>query len=116
MRALSTSLRHLDTPLAADRGNLPAVGRDQGVMRVFVEVEQFDVDTQGRGTLTAWWRLAVPGSDKPEKCGQAHLVRSGSPSRARPQAIATTLSALTADFSQTVAQAIREYATARPEK
>lgn len=102
--------------LSADRGWLSAAGRPQVSVRVSVEVEQFDVDIQGQGTLTARWRLTVPGSDSPVKSGQTHQVRPGAIPRAHPQAIATTLSALIADFSQALAQAVRENATTRPEK
>ena len=79
-------------------------------VRLSVNVEQFDVDTDGRGTLHAEWRLTPTGADKPMKMGQARLTRSGSPPRANPQAIATTLSALLAEFSQELAPKIRQSA------
>jgi uncharacterized lipoprotein YmbA len=81
---------------------------ERGQVRVSVDVKQFDVDTQGRGTLIAWWQVTAPGSDKRVKGGQARLTRLGPAPRASPQVIATTLSALTAEFSEELAQAIRE--------
>jgi uncharacterized lipoprotein YmbA len=83
-------------------------------VKVSVEVKQFDVDTQGRGTLIAGWRVTAPGSDKPLKSGQAHLARAGASPQANPQVIATTLSALTAEFSRELAQGIRQSAERGP--
>jgi uncharacterized lipoprotein YmbA len=42
-----------------DRGHL--------MFRVFINVEQFDVDTQGHGTLIANWRITAPDTDAPVK-------------------------------------------------
>jgi uncharacterized lipoprotein YmbA len=75
-------------------------------VRVSVEVEQLDVDTQGRGTLLAWWRLTLPGSEKSVKSGLTRLTRPGPTPLGNPQVIATTLSALTAQFSQELADVI----------
>jgi NTP pyrophosphatase (non-canonical NTP hydrolase) len=48
------------------------------------------------------------------KSGLTRLARPGPAPLANPQAIATTLSALTAEFSGELAQAIREAAQAKP--
>jgi uncharacterized lipoprotein YmbA len=109
-RTLASNLSAL---LPSDRVYLSAWGRDQVMVRLFVNVEQFDVDTQGRGTLVAWWRITAPDSDKPLKSGQTRLARPGPSPHGNPQVIATTLSALTAEFSRELAQAIRESAQAR---
>jgi len=108
-RVLSDSLSSL---LASEQIHLSAAER--GEVRVSVDVKQFDVDTQGRGTLIASWRLTLPGSNQLAKSGQTHLTRPGPSPLANPQVIATTLSALTAEFSQGLAQAIRKAAQARP--
>ena len=92
--------------LASDRAYPSASERDRVVLRVSVNVEQFDVDTEGRGTLLAGWRLAAAGSDKPMKIGQIRLTRPGPSPRGNPQAIATTLSSLLAEFSRELAQAL----------
>jgi uncharacterized lipoprotein YmbA len=99
--------------LASDPAYLSASERERVGVRVSVNVEQFDVDTEGRGTLLAAWRLTAVGADKPMKIGQAHLTRPGPSPRGKPQAIAKTLSALTADFSREVLQALVESAQAR---
>ena len=98
--------------LASAPAYLSASERDRVGVRVSVNVEQFDVDTEGRGTLLAAWRLTALGANKPMKIGQAHLTRPGPSPRGKPEAIATTLSALVAEFSRDLAQALRESAQA----
>lgn len=105
-----TLAQNLSLLLASDRAFLSASERDRLAVRVSVNMEQFDVDTEGRGTLLAAWRLSSVGADKPMKIGQAHLTHPGPSPRGNPQAIATTLSALTADFSRELARALGESA------
>ena len=76
--------------------------------RVSVNVQQFEVDTGGSGTLVAQWRITAPENDRPLKSGLAQLSRTGASPRAKPEVIATTLSDLAADFSRDLAQSIRE--------
>ena len=98
--------------LGSDGAFLSASERGRLVMRVSVNVEQFDVDTEGRGTLLAEWRLTAAGADKPMRIGQTRLTRPGPAPRDNPQAIATTLSTLVAEFSRELAPALRESAQA----
>jgi uncharacterized lipoprotein YmbA len=81
--------------------------RSQLMFRVFISVQQFDVDTQGRGTLIANWRITPPDTDTPVKRGTARLERTGPASRGNPGAVATTLSELVAGFSRELAEEIR---------
>jgi len=108
-----TLAENLSLLLASDRAYLSASERDRVAVRVSVSVEQFDVDTEGRGTLLAGWRFIAAGSEKPIKSGQARLIRPGPPPRGNPQAIATTLSALLAEFSRELVPALRESAQVR---
>ncbi len=100
-----TLANNLSSLLASNKVSLPASGRDRVVVRVSVEVKQFDVDTQGRGTLIASWRLSFPETDRPVQTGESHLNQTG-PSPPKPQDIAATLSALTAECSKELAKAI----------
>jgi len=93
---------------ASDHGHLSASGRSDATVRLSVDVQQFDVDTQGRGTLLANWRLTEAGAAKPLKTGEAHLTRSGPAPRGNPQAVATTLSALIGEFSRELAAVPRD--------
>ncbi len=101
-----TLAQNLSVLLAPDRAYLTAEGPDPEPVRISVDVQQFDVDTEGRGTLLAGWRLTGTGADKTNRTGHVHLTHSGPSPHGNPQAIATTLSALTADFSREVAQAL----------
>ena len=109
-----TFAANLSTLLPSDRVYLSAWERDQVRVRVFVNVEQFDVDTQGRGTLIASWRITAPASDKPLKSGQSRLARTGTAPGRDPQIIVTMLNALTAEFSRELAQAIQKSAQMIP--
>ncbi len=97
---------NLSSLLASGQGHLSATGRSEARLRLSVDVEQFDVDTQGRGTLVANWRLTEPGADSPLKMDEAHLTRSGPAPHGNPQAVATTLSGLIGEFSRQVATAV----------
>jgi uncharacterized lipoprotein YmbA len=88
--------------------------RGQVMLRVFISVQQFDVDNDGRGTLIARWRIAPADSDASLKSDIVHLERTGAPARNNPEAIAATLSDLTAEFSRGLAQSIREVAGENP--
>ncbi len=103
-----TLAQNLSVLLGSDRAYLTADGPDPELVRVSVDVQQFDVDTEGRGTLIGIWRLAAVGADKPMKTGHVHLTRPGPSPRGNPQAIAVTLSTLLAEFSRDLAQALRE--------
>jgi uncharacterized lipoprotein YmbA len=88
--------------------------RSQVTLRVFVSVQQFEVDTQGRGTLVARWRISAPDNDTPLKSGVARVERTGASPRGNPGAIAATLSDLTGEFSRELAQVIRENSKQKP--
>jgi uncharacterized lipoprotein YmbA len=99
-RAVAANLSRL---LSSDGIHVADWGRDHAETHVFINVQQFDVDNRGHGTLIAYWRIVAPGSDVPLKTGQARLYRTGASPRGNPQAIATTLSDLAADFSRDLA-------------
>jgi uncharacterized lipoprotein YmbA len=101
---------NLSRLLPSDSIFLTDWARDQVLVRVSVNVQQFEVDTSGTGTLVAQWRITAPDSDAPLKSGDARLIKAGASPRGKPEIIATTLSDLTADFSRELAQAIRESA------
>ena len=78
------------------------------MVRVFVDVQQFEVDSKGRGVLNAHWRIQPSDSSTPLKSGTARLDRTGPSPQGNAEIIAATLSELTAEFSRALAQAIRE--------
>jgi uncharacterized lipoprotein YmbA len=109
-----TLVGDLSQLLSSDSITTVDSGHNQKMMCVFVDVDQFDINTSGRGTLIAQWRITEPDNEKPLKTGRAELTRAGAPPRDHPETIAITLSDLTADFSREVAQAIRQSANSSP--
>ena len=104
-RTLAANLSRL---LSSDAVYLDDWGREQVTVRVLVNVQQFEVDSRGTGTLIAQWRMTAPGKDPPLRRGLAKLSRTGPPPNEKPEVIAKTLSELAADFSRELAQAINE--------
>jgi uncharacterized lipoprotein YmbA len=96
-RALAADLSHLLPP----QSGTGSVDR----ARLFVTVQQFDVDTRGEGILIAEWRLSTADADL--KTGEARLVRAGPSPGGKPEVIAATLSELVAELSQNLSQSIR---------
>lgn len=87
--------------------------RNPVLLRVFINVQQFELDTEGHGILVAHWRITAAETDKLLKTGTARLNRTGGSPKRNPGAIAATLSDLTLAFSREMAQSIRENAKAR---
>jgi uncharacterized lipoprotein YmbA len=104
-RELAANLGDL---LPSDSIYLTDWAHDQVTFAVYINVQQFDVDINGRGTLIAQWRITAPGSDVPLKIGRAKLEHTGASPRGKAEVIAETLSDLTAQFSRGLAQSIRE--------
>jgi len=82
--------------------------RDHEGIRVFIDIQQFEVDSSGQGILNAHWRITPSDSDQQLKTGHARLSRTGASPQGHPEMVATTLSDLTAEFSRELAQSIRE--------
>jgi len=110
-RTLAANLSQL---LSSDSIYAVDSGHNQTMLCVLVNVRQFDVDTRGRGTLIAQWHITGPDHESPLKSGRAELARTGPSPRGHPEAIATTLSDLAAEFSRDVAQSILQSANSSP--
>ena len=74
--------------------------------KIFINVHRFDVDTKGRGTLVAQWRIAASDGARPLTSGYTSLDRTGASPRGNPAAIARTMSELTADFSSELTRSL----------
>ena len=88
--------------------------RSQVMARVSINVQQFDVDARGQGTLIVRWRITGPDNDTPLKSDTTRYERTGPSPRGNPEAIAATLSELTAEFSRELARAIHETSKIKP--
>ena len=109
-----TLAANLSRLLPSDSVHVADWGRDQMSTRVFITVQQFDVDRQGRGALIAQWRITAPDSDEPLKSSEARLARTGPSPRGNADVVATTLSELAGEFSRELAQSIRESVKSGP--
>ena len=96
--------------LPTDQIRLSAWQRSEVTVAVYVNVEQFDVDAQGRGTLIAWWRITSPDGDQVLRSGQSRLTKGSAASGGSPETWVATLNELTTDFSRALAGVIRECA------
>jgi uncharacterized lipoprotein YmbA len=106
-RTLAVNLSHL---LSSDGIYFDDWGHEQVMLRLSINVQQFEVDTGGTGTLIAKWRITDPENPMPIKSGLARLARTGVPPHGKPEVITSTMSDLAADFSRELAQAVRESA------
>jgi len=80
--------------------------RKKVIAKIFINVQQFDVDTEGHGTLIAQWRIAASDGNESLRSGQTSLARTGVFSRRDPAAIARTMSELTAEFSHELTRSL----------
>ena len=110
-RVLAANLAGL---LSTDQVRLSTWRSEDVAAEVYVTIEQFDVDTSGRGVLVAWWRILSPGGEKTLKAGESRLSRQGPAPDTNPSGAIATLSDLLAEHSRQLAQAIGEATQARP--
>ena len=80
--------------------------RNRQTVKIFINVHRFDVDTKGRGTLVAQWRIAASDGARSLTSGYTSLDRTGVSPRGNPAAIARTMSELTADFSSELTRSL----------
>jgi uncharacterized protein len=99
---------NLATVLPAEQVRLSSWRTEDVAAEVHVTVEQFDVDTSGRGVLLARWRILSPGGEKLLKAGGSRLSRQGPSPDAGSSGAVATLSELVADLSRQLAQALKE--------
>lgn len=107
-RTLAANLMSL---LPGSRIQQSAWQSSEVTLAAFVNVERLDVDAQGNGTLVAHWQIETPDRRQVLKSGECNLNKSGPPPFANPEALVVTLSDLTAQFSEALAQAIRDCAS-----
>jgi uncharacterized lipoprotein YmbA len=109
-----TLAMNLSVLLPSDRIRLSAWTSRDVDLAVYVNVQEFDVDAQGLGRLAAWWRITNPAGDRTLRSGETRLTRQGAPPVPNPEAVAATLSGLTAELSEVLARALRETAATLP--
>lgn len=75
-------------------------------VQVDINVERFDVDSNGEGVLTAWWQLISPDDEKANASGRFSAARKGPSPGDDPLGAAATMSSLAADLAGKLAQAM----------
>jgi uncharacterized lipoprotein YmbA len=103
-RTLAANLSRL---LQTDNIYLNDWRHEKVMVRLFINVQQFDVDTHGHGWLIAQWQITAPDREFSVKSGCARLDQTGAAPHGNPELISATLSQLAAQFSRELAQAIR---------
>jgi uncharacterized lipoprotein YmbA len=94
--------------IPTDQVRLSRWAPDAVAFEVDVNVDRFDVDSQGQGVLVAWWRLLSPGDEKVIASGRFSVSRKGPPPNTDPLGAATLMSNLAAELAETLARAIKE--------
>jgi uncharacterized lipoprotein YmbA len=94
--------------LPARQVRLSAWRSDEVAAEAYVAIEQFDVDTAGRGVLIAQWRVLSPGGDKILKAGTSRLSCQGPLPEAGASGTVASLSDLLAGFSRELAKSLQE--------
>lgn len=99
---------NLSVLLPTDKIRLSSWARGEVSCAVYVSVDRFDVDAEGTGTLSAWWRLASSSASTPPMSGAFREIQPGPSPSQHPEAVAATLSCLTDRLSQRIAKALHD--------
>ncbi len=92
--------------IPTDQVRLSLWGAETVSVQIEVNVEQFDVDSNGDAVLTAWWRLLSAGGDVIAS-GRFSATRKGPSPEADPGGAAASMSGLTGDFAATLVRAVK---------
>ena len=93
--------------LATDRMRLSSWRSEDVQLEVYVSIDRFDINANGQGEISAWWRILSPGGEKTLKTGQFHAARKGPAPSPDPRGTIATLSLLAEDLSREIAKAAR---------
>jgi len=76
--------------------------------KVYVTIEQFDVNSNGKAVFVAWWRILSSGGEKILRSGECGLTREDLSPDTNPSGAIATLSDLIADLNHQLALGLRE--------
>ena len=105
---------NLATLLATDQIRLSSWSNREVNAELYIAVERLDLDTDGRGTLVARWRILSPGGEKLLRAGEGRFTHQGASPGSDPAAAVATLSGLVEDLSRQLASAIQDAARGQP--
>ena len=101
---------NLGRMIPTDQVRLAPWGPHEVRVAVYVSIERFDVDANGRAELVAWWRLADPSTGGTFKAGEVRLEQSGPAPTPDPAGAVSTLSELLAGLSRELTNGIQQAA------
>lgn len=104
---------NLATQFHTDKIRLSSWRSEDVSAEVYVAIEQFDVDAEGKGVLMARWRILAPGGETLLRSGGSSLQRPGPPPDKDPSGAVTTLSELVGDLGKQLAQALTDTSSKR---
>lgn len=93
--------------LPTDRVFLSAWRREEVGAEIYVSINRFEADDDGRMILEANWRVTSPGGEKTWRTGHSLVNRQGPSFRANPQGAVAALSTALADVSAQIAADLR---------
>ncbi|MCL4179466.1 MAG: membrane integrity-associated transporter subunit PqiC [Verrucomicrobia bacterium] len=106
---------NLTTLLPSCQVRLSAWRAEEVSAEVYLIVEQFDVDARGECTLKAAWRVVSPGGGQVHGAGQFQGRRPGPAPDTDPDGATASMSALAADLSRTLAEALAQLSLRQPQ-
>jgi uncharacterized lipoprotein YmbA len=92
--------------LSTSQMRLSAWRPEEVSAEIYVTIEQFDVDSRGRGSLVAWWRVLAPGGESILSSNQFRAALEGPQPASDPDGATATMSALAVSLSRELAQAV----------
>lgn len=81
---------------------------------VYVSIQRFESDPQGRVVLEARWRITNPGATQPWRTGQAKIFKQGPAPTTNPDGLVGTMSRALGDLSVEIAAALHAASSLRP--
>jgi uncharacterized lipoprotein YmbA len=105
---------NLTTLLPDSQMRLSAWRPDEVFAEIYVTVTQFDADTHGHCHLKASWRIVAPGGGPAQQAGLFQHHRAGPSPEVDPDGTIATMSALAADLSRTLADALAQLSLPNP--
>jgi uncharacterized lipoprotein YmbA len=105
---------NLGTLVPTDQVRLSLWGAESVSFQIDVNVERFDVDSQGQATLTAWWRVLASTGELIDS-GRFVGERKGPSPEKSTEGAAASLSSLVGDFSKNLAEVIKHAPKQRTE-
>jgi uncharacterized lipoprotein YmbA len=94
--------------LPTDQIRLSTWRKEEVAAEAYVTLEQFDIDTTGKGVLIARWRILTAGGEHLLKAGESRLSQEGPPPDIHPSGAVATLSELVAELSRQLAEALHQ--------